>query len=187
MSNGTRVTPSVDYVTLIKDGLLQADPSLTFKLAHIDTYWTRLIAFSNVQGRYINNSSDPCTVDASSSEGRFVHIEQERSKLRNDTIGWYKMYSALKGVFDVATNITPLANNNNLIKIFPNPNNGDFHINLKSKCNITIWNSYGLCVFNSNADTSTLNINLRNQASGIYIIRIISQNGIYQDKFLLIP
>jgi len=186
MSNGTRVTPTVDYNTLIKNGLLQADASLTFKIANINTSWNRLIAFTNVQGRYINNSSDACTENASNSEGRFVHIEQERSKLREDSIGWHKMYSALKSVFDATTDIVPLADNNH-IKVFPNPNNGSFQVNLTGKADITIWNSNGLCIYdNLNTDESTLNINIKNQASGIYIIRIRYKNGTCQEKLLIV-
>ena len=185
MSNGTHVSPSTDYVTLIKNGLLQADPSLTFKIAHIDTDWYRLIAFSNVQGRYINKSSDPCAENASNSEGRFVHIEQERSKLRNDSLGWHKMYLALKSVFDITTNSVTLVSDNKHIKVFPNPNSGCFNVNLRNKGNVTIWNSQGICVFDKLTTASTLNIDIENQTSGIYLIRIISKNGIYQEKFLL--
>jgi chitodextrinase len=100
MSNGTRETPSTDYATLIKDALLVEDNSLTFKLAHIDTDWTRLIGFTNTQGRFINNSSDACNEYATSTTGRFIHIEQEKSKLRDDVTGWSKMGNALKNVFN---------------------------------------------------------------------------------------
>ena len=100
MSNGTRETPTTDYATLIKDALLLEDNSLTFKLAHIDTNWTRLIGFTNTQGRFINNSSDACNTSATSTSGRFVHIEQERSKLRDNAADWNKMSNALKSVFN---------------------------------------------------------------------------------------
>ena len=100
MSNGTRETPATDYATLIKDALLIEDNSLTFKLAHIDTDWTRLIGFTNTQGRLINNSSDACTEAATNTSGRFIHIEQERTKLRDDESKWAKMSYALGDVFN---------------------------------------------------------------------------------------
>jgi len=100
MSNGTRETLSTDYATLIKDALLIEDNSLTFKLAHVDTNWTRLIGFTNTQGRLINNSSDACNTPATNTTGRFIHIEQEKSKLRDDSTGWNKMSNALKTVFN---------------------------------------------------------------------------------------
>lgn len=99
MSNGTRETPSTDYATLIKDALFVEDNTLTFKLAHIDTDWSRLIGFTNTQGRLINNSTDFCTSSATTTSGRFIHIEQEKTKLRDDESGWLKMSNALKNVF----------------------------------------------------------------------------------------
>ncbi len=99
MSNGTRETPSTDYATLIKNALYSEDNTLTFKIAHIDTDWDRLIGFTNTQGRLINNSANFCTSSAISTSGRFIHIEQERIKLRNDVSGWTKMSNALKTVF----------------------------------------------------------------------------------------
>ncbi|MCL6293999.1 fibronectin type III domain-containing protein [Jejuia spongiicola] len=100
LSNGTRETPSIDYATQIKDALLVEDNSLTFKLAHIDTGWTRLIGFTNTQGRLINSSSNPCSASASETTGRFIHIEQERTKLRESADEWIKMSNALKSVFN---------------------------------------------------------------------------------------
>ena len=84
MNNGIRETPTIDHATLVKDTLLIKDNSLTFKLEHIDTDWTLLIGFTNTQGRLINSSSDACTETATNTSGRFIHIEQEKTKLRDD-------------------------------------------------------------------------------------------------------
>lgn len=100
MSNGTRETPITDYATLIKDALLVEDGSLTFEIAHINTSWTRLIGFTNTQGRLINSSTDYCTASATTTSGRFIHIEQEKSKLRDNVAGWAKMSNALGSVFN---------------------------------------------------------------------------------------
>jgi chitodextrinase len=99
MSNGTRETPTIDYATLIKEALLDEDNSLTFQIAHVNTSWTRLIGFTNTQGRLINNSTDACSASATTTSGRFIHVEQERTKLRDDATGWAKMSNALKSVF----------------------------------------------------------------------------------------
>ncbi|MFK5959597.1 MAG: fibronectin type III domain-containing protein [Lutibacter sp.] len=100
MSNGTRETPTIDYALQIKEALMNEDSSLTFKLAHLDTDWTRLIGFTNTQGRFINGSSNPCNTSATTTTGRFIHIEQEKSKLRENQDGWLKMSNALKSVFE---------------------------------------------------------------------------------------
>ncbi len=95
MSNGTRYTPSPDYIQIIQQHLLAGDDTLTFKTAHLDLDWDRLIALINTQGRLINNSTDPCSNNANSTNGRFIHIEQaytlrsstERRKKLSDAIG----------------------------------------------------------------------------------------------------
>jgi len=99
MSNGTRETPAVDYATLIKEALLVEDNSLTFELAHINTDWVGFIGYTNTQGRLINYSVDECTAPAEGTTGRFIHIEQEKLKLRANAEGWAKMSNALKSVF----------------------------------------------------------------------------------------
>jgi len=99
MSNGGRDEPMTDYAALIQDGLLMADGMLSFEIGHLNTSWTRLLGFTNTQGRYINGSVDPCTNNATQSNGRFIHIEQERSRLRADESGWVKMKLALEMAF----------------------------------------------------------------------------------------
>ncbi len=99
LSNGTTSYPSgTDYTPDIKNHLYIADNVLTSKIGHIDN-WTRLIGTTNTQGRYINGSMNPCTSSASSAVGRFIHIEQERTRLRNDVAGWDKMAFALAQTF----------------------------------------------------------------------------------------
>jgi len=109
ISNGTNMTPGTDYITQIKDELYLADTTLTFKIAHVDTTWTRLVGFTNVQGRLINGSSNPCSSAPTSTSGRFVHVEQEKTKLRQDSIGWHKMYTALFNVFNEDSYLTPIS------------------------------------------------------------------------------
>jgi hypothetical protein len=100
MSNGTRNTPNTDYIPLIKDELYIIDNVLTFKIAHIDTGWNKLIGFTNVQGRLLNGSQAPCTYhNANGLGGNFIHIEQEKNRLRIDASKWDKMYTALSIVF----------------------------------------------------------------------------------------
>ncbi|NAS32733.1 hypothetical protein GTQ40_17265 [Flavobacteriaceae bacterium R38] len=99
MSNGTRETPNIDYAAQIRDALFAEDNVLTFRIAHIDTDWNRLIGFTNTQGRLINGSVSPCDVSAVNTTGRFIHIEQERSRLRENASVWIKMSNALGNVF----------------------------------------------------------------------------------------
>lgn len=102
MSNGTRKTPLVDYLDTLDGALYVEDTVLTFKLMHIDTTWTKLAGQVNVQGRYINQSSNPCNVNPTSTTGRFLHLEQEKDRLRANATGWAKMANALNNVFACA-------------------------------------------------------------------------------------
>ncbi len=100
MSNGTQLTPpGVDYLSLLKDNLQSLDNSLTFKIAHIDLPWTRLIATTNTQGRLINRSVNPCNLNPPSTTGRFLHIEQAYAKLRDSKTNWNKFASAIASTF----------------------------------------------------------------------------------------
>jgi hypothetical protein len=98
LSNGTTNVPSgTDYADNLKTTLAATDVTLTFKVGHIDT-WTRLIGSTNTQGRYINGEATPCTDAANAATGRFIHLEQERTKLRADATGWAKVSTALENL-----------------------------------------------------------------------------------------
>ncbi len=99
LSNGTQVTPDPDYIIPLSNNLYNEDNVLTFKIAHVDLSWTRLRGFTNTQGRLINSSTDVCNADATNANGRFIHIEQEKSRLRDDEAGWDKLANAVKNTF----------------------------------------------------------------------------------------
>jgi hypothetical protein len=92
VSNGTRDTPDPDPIDDLRQSLISIDPDITFKIPHIHTDWTRLTGFTNTQGRHLNISPDDCSANASTSTGRFVHIEQEFAMFRADESGWDLMY-----------------------------------------------------------------------------------------------
>ena len=101
MSNGTRKAPPAeqDHLARLRDNLLAVDPALTFKLAHIDITWTRLIATTNTQGRLINGSPSPCNTEATSATGRFLHLEQKYAGLRDTKTNWGKLAQAVALTF----------------------------------------------------------------------------------------
>ncbi|MCB0685398.1 MAG: hypothetical protein KDC53_02700 [Saprospiraceae bacterium] len=100
ISNGTRSTPEEDPIIKLSGALSVIDQTLTYKIIHIHHDWTRLTAFTNTQGRYLNNSTNPCLENATSSSGKFIHIEQEFDRLRKDEAGWELMRQALEQTFD---------------------------------------------------------------------------------------
>ncbi len=99
MSNGTRDAPDNDWLTELMNNLETQDTSLSYKLMHVDTSWDKLAGQTNTQGRYLNSSADPCSTSASVASGRFLHLEQEKDKLRANSTGWDKMANAIISTF----------------------------------------------------------------------------------------
>lgn len=180
LSNGTQVAPSLDYLSIFKDKLFEADTSLTFKIAHLDLAWTRLRGFWNTQGRLINGSSNACITDAVSSQGRFFHVEQERLKLRANVTGWNKIAYAINNTFPCVMTVTEEILPNKSIKLYPNPTHHTITIesetyNIEHK-DIRVFNLLGkeitgaVRVFYENSHQ--VKIDLSAMPSGMYIVQI---------------
>lgn len=70
--------------------------------------------------------------------------------------------------------------NNQSFKIYPNPGSGIFNISLENIANnpqITVYNVLGQQVFFSKLTNIQTNINLSNQPKGVYIYRVLNENG----------
>lgn len=184
MSNGTRETPVTDYAVQIRDALLGEDPSLTFKIAHLNTSWTRLIGFTNTQGRLINNSANYCNTSATNASGRFIHIEQERTKLRSNQSGWLKMSNALSNVFSSTLSQDNFSLNEDVV-VFPNPTrNSKINIDIKADDVdlIEVYNVKGQKIKVQTKNSSL--INLTNSAKGIYFLKIKTARGVFFKKII---
>jgi hypothetical protein len=185
ISNGTRVTPTIDYGAQLRSALLAVDGNLTFKLAHIDQSWTRLIGFTNTQGRLINNSGDYCSTSATTTTGRFIHVEQEKSKLREDVNGWAKMKTALSNVFSSTLDV----NNFELekeISISPNPTSGLINVKGEYIKTIEVLNQLGQSVqiIEHTEKSNTVFVDLKNQATGVYFLKIKTSKGTLKKKII---
>ena len=76
--------------------------------------------------------------------------------------------------------------------IFPNPNNGAFTIELKSaqlpiKNTVEVYNMLGEKIFTGNLNSANTQIKLSNAGEGMYLYRIISENGnlVSQGKLII--
>lgn len=100
LSNGTDMTPTgTDWVMRLRDELVAQQDTLTFRIAHLDPDWTRFTGTTNVQGRLVNGSPDPCDQAPSSATGRFVHMEQSYDGLRDNEASWERVGDAVAGAF----------------------------------------------------------------------------------------
>lgn len=68
---------------------------------------------------------------------------------------------------------------------FPNPNNGEFNLKLQdgsTTAKVSVISLSGQRVYTSNLTSTQTSINLTNVASGMYIVRVETEQGIYQQK-----
>lgn len=191
MSNGTQITPSPDYIDLLKNVLILIDPILDFKIVHQDLTWTRLRGFSNVQGRYINSSSNVCNTDADTTFGTFIHIEQEKTRLRKDSTKWDKMVQAINNTFTcLNTSVSETLSYVNL-KLYPNPTSQHATLkfdNPKQKSHtLTLYDSQGRLVrTKTNITTDKLIIDTNNLTDGVYFFQLRTDRQIRATGKLII-
>lgn len=172
MSYGTRELAGEDYLSTLRQELRKQDNSLTFRLSHVDEEWTRLLGFTNTQGRYINESSNSCSENATLSAGRFMHIEQEFTKLRENESGWIKMANALAFTMRPSTitalDLSPLST----IRAYPNPFAGEVTFSglpPGDLASIIILNSHGKLMLERRVENSRVGLRL---PQGFYIYRL---------------
>lgn len=184
LSNGTDESPSgVDYASLLKDELFNQDNSLTFKVAHLDN-WTRLVGFTNTQGRYINQSANPCNTSATSSSGRFIHLEQEKSKLRQDDQGWDKLFLALDALFTATVSTKSYEISIDFKSKNPFQNTLEFHV--KDAISIEIYSLLGNKVYSKKNTSNNVDfsIDTSNFSSGIYLLKVNTNRGFASKKLI---
>ena len=188
LSNGSRDTPTIDYCARIRDGLLLADTSLTFKIGHIDLAWTRLLAFTNTQGRYLNNSANPCSTSATNGTGRFIHMEQERTQLRADSTGWNKVFHALEYAF-TCTPPVGLEDSKTTPSCFayPNPNRtGRLKIDRPRISELQLVDLKGILkVDQKYSYGSATDLDVSGLSKGIYFLRTNGEDGQCFQKVLI--
>lgn len=100
LSNGTWFEPSgTDHAARLGEAMRQVDASLSVVVAHLLPGWTRLIGATNVQGRPLNGSTEPCHEPAILASGHFLHVEQAHEGLRDLPGSWLKIGDALMAIF----------------------------------------------------------------------------------------
>ena len=91
-------------------------------------------------------------------------------------------------VINSATSINGI-NNKNQIKLYPNPNNGKFVVDIESKHgfnSLSIFDIIGNNVFTTEIENnnSTISINIKELSSGVYFVRLNSKEEVVTLKFI---
>ncbi|MFA5834529.1 MAG: T9SS type A sorting domain-containing protein [Bacteroidota bacterium] len=201
MGNGTNKSPiNNDYLLQLKNALSTIDTSLTFKVAHIDTSWTELTGTTNTQGRLINNSENPCSTKPGEATGKFLHIEQAYSKLRDTKTNWKKVSDALGIVFpaeptSVKTSSSKLPNEFLLLTNYPNPFNPTTVIYYKLPStgftSLKVYDDIGREVAQlvnevQHEGEHTVQFDGKILSNGVYIVRLFCEGKFQLMKMLLI-
>jgi hypothetical protein len=84
---------------------------------------------------------------------------------------------------DVCTGIYSVSDLHSL-NIYPNPNNGQFEIVVTTPSKVEIYNVLGKLITTKNINTKE-KINLTDQGSGIYLVKITSKNTITTQKVIV--
>lgn len=115
----------------------------------------------------LNNPSGEIAIDRS---GNIYIADQSNQRIRKLTL--------------VGAGVNGPSTENGNVKIYPNPNNGDFAISINSEALkdntsiVEIFNVLGEKVYQSTLNATVNQINLINQAKGIYLYRILKKDGV---------
>lgn len=173
MSNGTKQPDLSGNVEAFRDALLAQDSALTFEIGHLNPSWDRLLGTVNVQGRFINNSPDPCDQNPVAPSGMFIHMEQEKSRLRQDVAGWEKVRLAIETFmpclpWSVDDPVIPAP------ELFPNPSTGAVTVRQTGCWKLEVLNSMGGVVLETDF-CNEINLNPTLPA-GLYLV-VLKNNG----------
>ena len=64
------------------------------------------------------------------------------------------------------------------VLVYPNPSNGVFVVECQGVKRIEVYNTFGQCLYSEKGDDSILHINLQDYADGVYLLRVITDDGV---------
>lgn len=93
--------------------------------------------------------------------------------------------------YDIPTSTKSLENNQNDFKLYPNPSNGNFTMDLSNlktnNVSISIYDVSGREIYkkHNNIDDNKININLTNVTTGLYYVSIITNSQVITKKIVI--
>lgn len=76
----------------------------------------------------------------------------------------------------LCTGIVTLSNGNASVNVYPNPNNGLFVLELTTTSKVTVTNALGQVVIAETFEAGKHNIDIHNEATGVYFVKVIENN-----------
>ncbi|MCD4665009.1 MAG: T9SS type A sorting domain-containing protein [Bacteroidales bacterium] len=94
--------------------------------------------------------------------------------------------SEIENIYNPTTNVNSLKSDYSSLNLFPNPNNGVFHIKMQNNVEntILIYSMDGKLVFN-NKFKDSCELNLMNLEKGIYLVKVVSNDYIETKKLII--
>ena len=71
-----------------------------------------------------------------------------------------------------------------VVNVFPNPSNGIFNVEGNGIRKIEVMDALGQIILSKEVEDDSLQINLSNNASGVYLLRVITDNGISTNQII---
>ena len=71
-----------------------------------------------------------------------------------------------------------------VVNVFPNPSNGIFNVEGNGIRKIEVMDALGQIIFSKEVEDDSQQINLSNRASGVYLLRVITDNGISTNQII---
>ena len=75
-------------------------------------------------------------------------------------------------------------NEHDFVNVFPNPSNGVFNIEGYGIHKIEVVNAFGQTIFRKETEGSHVQIDLSNKAAGMYLLRVITNNGVITNQLI---
>ncbi len=126
-----------------------------------------------IQGSPFTGTVSPGTL--TSTNGLTFHFESDYSI---NKAGW---------VAEVSCGTSSVNSYTENLNIYPNPTNGLFTINTGSMKNsiLNIYSISGKLIYQKQINSNKTNVDLRNQAKGLYVVKVVSDNKLYVSKLIM--
>ena len=152
---------------------------------HIDTDIDQLGGTTNTQGRYLNQSPDPCDENGTINSGKFYHFEQSRFIRDNQSF----LLQALEDISEPLTPVLASDDQHGLVKVYPNPVSdlltiefGDFN----TERTFDLIGLSGEVIFSQlKASTESQPVSFSELSTGIYFLKIFQKGELYFETKIL--